>query len=50
MIEVWEWKDEAGNELLNMSQEERIEHYNSIIEQVKKEYNIKFKHVKIKTS
>ena len=47
MIEVWAWKEKAGNELLNMSQEERIKHYNNIIEQVEKEYSIKFKHAKI---
>ena len=46
MVEVWEWKEKAGNELLNMSQEERIEHYNKIIEQIEKEYSIKFKQTK----
>jgi len=49
MIEVWEWKEKAENELLNMSQEERIEHYNNIIKQVEKDYKIKFKYPKVKT-
>jgi hypothetical protein len=45
MIEVWKWKEKAGNELLNMSQEERLEHYTNIIEQVEKEYGINFKKI-----